>query len=122
MSSDTPAPAENAAPPPPPPEPVTPPPSPAKPALFVAHSLVLAVQDATDNLRHTTTVAQTAIGVALSRFMASGNPQHLHAIEPAQRAITDATHSLSSLAAHAASTLRTLAEVPTPKAPETPAP
>lgn len=122
MSSDTPAPAENAAPPPPPPAPAAPPPSPAKPALFVAHSLVLAVQDATDNLRHTTTVAQTAIGVALSRFMASGNPHDLHAIEPAQRAITDATHSLSSLAAQAASTLRTLAEVPTPKAPETPAP
>jgi len=90
--------------------------------LFVAHSLVLAVQDATDNLRHTTTVAQTAIGVALSRFMATGNAHHLHAIEPAQRAITDATHSLGSLAAQTASVLRTLATTPTPKSPGEPAP
>jgi hypothetical protein len=77
-----------------------------KQSLFVAHSLVLAVQDAADHVRFTATIANTAIGVALQRFLATGDEQHLRAIAPAQRSITDATHSLGTIAAQAASALR----------------
>lgn len=96
--------------------------SPDKPALFVAHALVLAVQDATDNLRHTTIVSHAAVGAALSRFIATGDDKHLQAIEPAQRTVADATNSLGSLAAQAAGVLRSLATDAAAKSSGEPAP
>lgn len=77
-----------------------------KQSLFVAHSLVLAVQDAADHVRHTATIAHTAIGVALQHFLATGDERHLRAIAPAQRSITDATQTLGAIAAQAATVLR----------------
>lgn len=40
---------------------------------FVAQSAALAVQDATDNLRNLSTVSSTAIGVAMSQLMSTGD-------------------------------------------------
>lgn len=40
---------------------------------FVAQSMALAVQDATDNLRNVSTISTTAIGVAMAQLMSSGD-------------------------------------------------
>lgn len=77
----------------------------AKAHLFVAHSLALAVQDATDNLRHTTAVANTAIGVALTKFLATGDDRFLQAIAPAQASIAAANTALANVAATASTVL-----------------
>lgn len=42
---------------------------------FVAQATALAVQDATDNLRNISTVSATAIGVAMTQMISSGDVQ-----------------------------------------------
>jgi len=42
---------------------------------FVAQAASLAVQDATDNLRNVSTVSTTAIGVAMTQLISSGDVQ-----------------------------------------------
>ncbi|MBI2512662.1 MAG: hypothetical protein HYV96_11835 [Opitutae bacterium] len=76
------------------------------PALFVAHALALAIQDATDNLRHTATISRTVTGVAFARFLATGDPVFLQAIDPAQRSVAQAIATLNDLAATAATTIK----------------
>lgn len=40
---------------------------------FVAQSAAMAIQDATDNLRNLSTISSTAIGVAMSQLMSTGD-------------------------------------------------
>lgn len=102
------------------------PPSPprlaAKPSLFVAHTLVIALQDATDNLRHTTTVANTAVGVALSRYLATGQSEYLQAIAPAHDSIKNASQTLDAIAKDTLQVLRNLATDADEKTGEEPTP
>lgn len=63
----------------------------------VAQSMAIAVQDAADGLRNTTTMANTAMGVALAQFLATKDAQYLQAIEPAQQMIVSATTTLATV-------------------------
>jgi len=61
---------------------------------MVAQSAALAVQDATDNLRNVSTLSTTAIGVAISQLMSSGDfktwgPVILAAQEIVKQSATD---------------------------------
>jgi hypothetical protein len=61
---------------------------------FVAQSAAMAVQDATDNLRNLSTLSTTAIGVAMSQLMSSGDvktwvPVILAAQEIVKQSTTD---------------------------------
>ncbi len=72
----------------------------------VAQSMAIAVQDATDGLRNTTTMATTAMGVALAQFLATKNDEYLKAIAPAQGMITAATTNLTTVGSATTAILR----------------
>ncbi len=75
--------------------------------LSVAQSMAIAVQDATDGLRNTTTVATTAMGVALSQFLATKDPSYLQALAPAQDMIDASAKTLATVSSTASDTLKT---------------
>ncbi len=72
----------------------------------VAQSMAIAVQDATDGLRNTTTMATTAMGVALAQFLATKNADYLQAIPPAQGMIASAAASLATVGSTATTILK----------------
>lgn len=74
---------------------------------FVAQAAAMAVQDATDNLRNISTVSSTAIAVALSQLMSSGDTKTwLPVIDAAQRLITVGTDDFARIGATAATVVR----------------
>lgn len=60
----------------------------------VAASAAIAIQDAVDALRHSTAIATTASGMALTQFLASGDPRYLDALGQAQMMVDAAIQSL----------------------------
>ncbi len=72
----------------------------------VAQSMAIAVQDATDGLRNTTTMATTAMGVALAQFLATKDEEYLKAIAPAQGMITASTTTLTTVGTTATTILK----------------
>ena len=50
----------------------------------IAQSTAIALADATDNLRNINTLSTTAIGVALSQYIESGDPKFKEVIENTQ--------------------------------------
>lgn len=54
----------------------------------IAQSTALALSDATDNLRNLNTLSTTAIGVALSQYIESGDPKYGDIIQEAQEVVT----------------------------------
>lgn len=72
----------------------------------VAQSMAIAVQDATDGLRNTTTMANTAMGVALAQFLATKEPVYLQALPPAQEMVTAAATTLATVGATATTLLK----------------
>lgn len=72
----------------------------------VAQSMAIAVQDATDGLRNTTTMANTAMGVALAQFLATKDAQYLQAMPPAQEMVTAAATTLATVGATATTLLK----------------
>ncbi|KZN34738.1 hypothetical protein [Pseudoalteromonas luteoviolacea] len=72
----------------------------------VAQSTSMAVQDATDNLRNLSTITTTAIGVALSQLLATGDPKYVKVIEEAQKAMTKGTENFSDVGTKAAKILK----------------
>lgn len=54
----------------------------------IAQSTALALADATDNLRNLNTLSTTAIGVALSQYIESGDPKYGDIIQEAQEVVT----------------------------------
>lgn len=70
-----------------------------------AEASALAVQDATDMLRNISTVATTAIGVALSQLLA-GDPAGKETLVLAQQAIGQAATDYATICAAAAETLK----------------
>lgn len=71
----------------------------------VAQSSAIAVQDATDSLRNLTTLSMTAMGVAMSEFLATGDPKFLQAIEHASKMMTDAATLFQTVGQNAAAVL-----------------
>ncbi|MES2195392.1 MAG: hypothetical protein V4517_13310 [Pseudomonadota bacterium] len=77
---------------------------------LVAQSAAIAVQDATDALRGVSIIAATAAGVAMTRFLASGDPKYLLGLTAARDMMTTATDDFAKVAAAAANAV---AEFPT---------
>lgn len=65
----------------------------------VAASAAIAIQDSVDALRHANAIATVASGMALSQFLASGDPRYLEALREAQAMVDKAVQSLVSVGA-----------------------
>ncbi|HEX8450421.1 MAG TPA: hypothetical protein VF652_12585 [Allosphingosinicella sp.] len=68
----------------------------------VAASAALAIQDAVDALRHTTAIATTASGIALSQFLASGDERYLTALPALQQMVAGAVGDFAAVGEAAA--------------------
>ncbi|ADZ91899.1 hypothetical protein [Marinomonas mediterranea] len=68
----------------------------------VAQSTAIAVQDAADNLRNLNTISTTAIGVALSQLIATGDPKYVQVIQEAQKVMEKGTANFAELGGKAA--------------------
>ncbi|ALO41662.1 hypothetical protein AAEU28_12825 [Pseudoalteromonas sp. SS15] len=71
----------------------------------VAQSTAIAVQDATDNLRNLSTITTTAIGVALSQLLATGDPKYSKVIEEAQKVLEKGTEQFANIGKESAKIL-----------------
>jgi hypothetical protein len=69
----------------------------AKAQQSVAQSGAIAVQDSTDHLRNISTIASTAIGVALAQLLATGEPKYADVIKEAQNALTFAAEHFADV-------------------------
>ena len=67
----------------------------------VSMSTATAIQDATDLVRNVSTIATTAIGMALSKFLETKDPAYGKIIEAAQQTITAAADNMKSIGAAA---------------------
>ncbi|BFM50409.1 hypothetical protein [Marinomonas sp. THO17] len=76
----------------------------------VAQSTAIAVQDAADNLRNLNTISTTAIGVALSELLATGDPKYIDVIEQAQKVMSKGTENFAELGAKAAEVAKKFSE------------
>ena len=72
----------------------------------VAQSAALAVQDAVDALRQTSTIATSASGMALAQFLASGDPRYLDALAASQALVDNAIANLAAVGAAASAALK----------------
>jgi hypothetical protein len=72
----------------------------------VAQSAAMAIQDATDNLRNSMTIATTAIGVAMSQFIATGDHGYKHVIDSAQDVIDKAAKQFKHIGTDSAEVLQ----------------
>ena len=68
---------------------------------LVAHSAALAVQDAADALSGMSTIAATASGVALTRFLTTGDPKYLAGVAAALDMVKLATDDFARVSAAA---------------------
>lgn len=72
----------------------------------VAQSTAIAVQDAADHLRNISTISSTAIGVALAKLLATGEPKYADVIKEAQNALTSATEHFATVGEDSAKVLQ----------------
>lgn len=72
----------------------------------VAASAALAIQDAVDALRHSTAIATAASGMALTQFLASGDPRYLEALAAARTMVDNAVASLAAVGEAAGAIVR----------------
>ncbi|SFD51732.1 hypothetical protein [Pseudoalteromonas denitrificans] len=63
----------------------------------IAQSTALALADATDNLRNLNTLSTTAIGVALSQYIETGDAKFSQIINEAQQVVTRGTENFSAV-------------------------
>jgi precorrin-6B methylase 1 len=68
----------------------------------VAQSAAIAVQDAADALRNMSGIAATASGVALSQYLATGDPHFLEVLTQARAMMDKAIEDFSAVGAAAA--------------------
>jgi hypothetical protein len=74
---------------------------------FVAQSAAMAVQDATDNLRNLSTVSATAIGVAMSQLISTGDLKTwAPVILAAQEIVKQSTSDFESIGRTAANVVK----------------
>ena len=72
----------------------------------VAQSTAIAVQDATDALRNISTIATTAMGVAMAQLLATGDPKYANALDKAQELVQGATEDYAKIGSAAAAVLK----------------
>lgn len=72
----------------------------------VAQSTAIAVQDAADTLRNVSTIATTAVGVAMAQLLATGDPKYVTALTQAQGLMTSAASDFSSIGTAASTVLK----------------
>ncbi|HSI50486.1 MAG TPA: hypothetical protein VLA61_19645 [Ideonella sp.] len=72
----------------------------------VAQSTAIAVQDAADALRNISTIATTAVGVAMAQLLATGDTKYQTAISEAQKLMQNATTDFSNVGTAAANVLK----------------
>ncbi|KGJ87965.1 hypothetical protein [Colwellia psychrerythraea] len=63
----------------------------------IAQSTAIALSDATDNLRNLNTLSTTAIGVALSQYLETGDAKFSNIIAEAQNVVTRGAENFSSV-------------------------
>lgn len=76
----------------------------------IAQSTALALSDATDNLRNLNTLSTTAIGVALSQYIETGDDKFSSIIQEAQQVVTRGTENFSAVGDKVSSVLNDSAE------------
>jgi len=75
---------------------------------FVAQAAAMAVQDATDNLRNISTMSTTAIGVAMTQLVSSGDIQTWGpVVQVAQTLVRNCAVDFQTIGTQAAEVLRT---------------
>ena len=72
----------------------------------VAQSMAIAVQDATDAMRNSFTIGNTAMGVALAQYLATLDANYLTAIQNAQQMMTFSSTTWSTVGTQAATILK----------------
>lgn len=72
------------------------------PQQSVAQSTAIAIQDATDNLRNLNTISTTAVGVALSQMLETGDLKYADLIGEAQKVVTTGAENFSVIGSRAA--------------------
>ena len=73
----------------------------------VSQSSAITVQDAADNLRNVTTMATTAMGVALSQMLATGNAgEFTEVIKQANQMVADTADNYATIGKNAATVLK----------------
>jgi hypothetical protein len=78
----------------------------AKAFNFVAQATAMAIQDATDNLRNISTMSTTAIGVAMTQMLSSGDIQTwVRVLELAQDLVKQSTKDFETIGHKAAEVL-----------------
>jgi hypothetical protein len=79
---------------------------------FVAQAAAMAVQDATDNLRNISTVSTTAIGVAMTQLISSGDVRTWEpVVQIAQGLVRNCAIDFQTIGAQAADVLRSFPPV-----------
>lgn len=73
---------------------------------LTAQAGALAIQDAVDALRHTSSIATTASGAALARFLATGDEKYLKAIDQAQLMLKNAVEHFVAVSAAASGSVK----------------
>ncbi|CAN2040119.1 hypothetical protein GMMP15_1550010 [Candidatus Magnetomoraceae bacterium gMMP-15] len=73
----------------------------------VSQSMAIAVQDATDNLRNINTIATTAIGVAISQLLATGDQKYAEIIEIAEKVALKSADTFKTVGNNAGEVLKT---------------
>ncbi len=88
---------------------------------FVAQATAMAIQDATDNLRNVSTMSTTAIGVAMTQLITSGDVRTWEpVIKVAENLVTQSATDFCHIGKAAAEVLRNFPPGPPPPAPVTP--
>jgi hypothetical protein len=72
----------------------------------VAQSSAIAVQDAADTLRNISTIATTAMGVAMAQLLATGDSKYADVLTQAQKMLTQATTDFGSIGQASATVLK----------------
>lgn len=72
----------------------------------VAQSTAIAVQDSADALRNLSTIATTAIGVAMAQFLATNDQKYLQVITAAQGVMTQANVEFGAVGTTAAAVIK----------------
>lgn len=77
-----------------------------KASQAVAAAAALAIQDAVDALRHSSTIATSASAMACAQFLASGDPRYLQALVAAQEMMVNATQNFAAVGTAAAAIVK----------------
>jgi hypothetical protein len=83
---------------------------------FVAQATAMAIQDATDNLRNVSTMSTTAIGVAMTQLISSGDTATwTDVIRLAQNLVKSSADDFKNIGATAAVVIRSFPPCDTPQ-------